>query len=410
MSQVGPKTAVVKRVTESLTYPGITQQGSAMNRDSHKFGRRLSVASLALLLMFAMSSPARAGIEPRVIGGSPGHPWSAASVAIEMPGESSCTGALWKPRIVVSAAHCFVDEDTGRVFPAASLKVWAPGANWKESPPAPVQVMRIDFDRTWTSFDESGSSGDIAFLVLSAPLGTPIISRMASPTEVSAMAGLGMKVTYIGYGLTGPEERDDSDDSAVPLSVELTLVEADLDDGTVELVASATNGVCEGDSGGPFLAQLAGEILLVANFSAMSGPPCTPSDGGNKQEVDAVISSADRSLIRTALAEAGEVGDVMPTTCIQGPNVERSCSQGRAWEYDYCWSGRRAVLQERVNGRWTRVAVTSASRTNLCPRAAPFAVEFIGITDPGVSNYRIVLPRQRGLPRGAQNAFTVRSS
>jgi V8-like Glu-specific endopeptidase len=49
---------------------------------------------------------------PTVIGGQPDHPWSGAAVYFETSfgaDGSSCTGALWKPQVIVTAAHCVME-------------------------------------------------------------------------------------------------------------------------------------------------------------------------------------------------------------------------------------------------------------------------------------------------------------
>ncbi len=377
----------------------------------HRFtGRALGavLVGVALAAAHLTVSPVHADVEPRVIGGSPGHPWSAASVPLEF-GEGTCTGALWKPRIIVTAAHCVLGEDGRTPSLPGDIDVWAPGTDWEQSPPAPVRVTQIGVDQNWTR-DGRGAAGDIAFLALDAPLGTPIISRMASAQEVSVLADLRSRVTFIGYGLTGSVEEASSDVSDVPLSLTLRLTEADLDDGTFDLTSPGSVGVCNGDSGGHFLTLVGDELVLLGVLSASSGPPCDPSDGGNAQDVEAVIASADKPLMNAALRSVGETADTMPVTCVDGPDIDRTCTPGRSWEYEYCWSGRRAILQERVGAKWKPVIRTSGERDSACPRSQPFAVGFVGMTDPGATRYRVVFPRQKGLPQGARDSFTVRSN
>lgn len=369
-------------------------------------GLLVGLAVSALVAGHAATAPAQSLVEPRVIGGSPGHPWSAASVAWETS-DGECTGALWRPRIVITAAHCIVSDD-GAVVPANDITLWAPGGN-KEAPPSPVKVTNVIVDATYR-YDQAEATGDVAFLILNAPLGTPLITRIATPTEVEVLAGLETPVTYIGYGLTGSSEDVNSSSSAIPLSLVPTLIETYPADRSFEMVSAPNAGICNGDSGGPFVAQVGDELLYLGPLSGAEGPPCHPSDGGDRQLVDASIVSMETGLLAAALAAAGEPADVVPTTCIQGPDVDRECNPGRAWIYSYCWSGRRAVLQEQVENTWVRLARTTGPRSSECERSSPFDITFLGLGHDGASRYRIVLPQQKGLPRGSKDVFTVRTS
>lgn len=368
--------------------------------------RRLTLVVVSVTaLLAAVIAPAQAVLEPRVIGGTPGHPWSAVAVPWETS-DGECTGTLWRPRIVITAAHCIVSDD-GALVPASDITVWPQGAN-KQSAPAAVRVTQVIVDPSYR-YDRQEATGDIAFLILSGSLGTPLITRIATKTEVEVLADLQTPVTYVGYGLTGSAEDKNSESSDVPLSLELTLTGTDLDDRSFETVSPPNTGVCSGDSGGPFVVQVGDELLYLGPLSGSEGPPCNPRGGGDRELSDGSLAALETDLLAAALAAAGETPDVVPTTCIQGPEVDRECNPGRAWSYRYCWSGGTAILQERVGKKWVPVARTKGPRSSECQRKTPFSVEFLAVAHKGTSQYRVVLPRQKGLPRGARDTFTVRT-
>ena len=88
-----------------------------------------------------------------VIGGTPGSKVASAAVALDL-GDSECTGSLWRPRIIITAAHCVSDSEGVEpdVLPG-DVRVYAPGAD-KRNGPTTVQVTQILFDPDWTAESE----------------------------------------------------------------------------------------------------------------------------------------------------------------------------------------------------------------------------------------------------------------
>ena len=127
---------------------------------------------------------------PTVIGGQPDHPWSGAAVYFETSfgaDGSSCTGALWKPQVIVTAAHCVMEEAGDPIVSPSAITVWPAGANVEAVTPSDAQVTFISAE--WIPAD--GSTVDIAFMTLDRPLGATPITRLAKPQEVSALAKAG---------------------------------------------------------------------------------------------------------------------------------------------------------------------------------------------------------------------------
>lgn len=360
---------------------------------------------LPLVCALALAPTAEsAGLAPRVINGTAAPAYAGAAVAIETP-DSYCTAGLWKPRVLITAAHCVSEEGKkGAVIAASDLSVFTPGAA-RQSGPAAVSVTEIIVDPQW-----SGTRNDIAFLVLSAPLGTPIITRMATPAEVVDLTRSGATIHYVGYGLTGPSGDPNSDVSDVPYGVSETL-DVDSESGGVgsfETVGDGLRGTCQGDSGGPWLAQVGSELLYLGPLSGGGGPPCDDPEEVAWEE--GAIASAHTNFISRALAAAGEAADIAPAsiiTCTKIRGAQIECATGSAWLYDRCWSGRKAYLQKLVGERWQPVASTTAKRSSECQKRYPYNVVFRGEESAGSTRFRVVLPKQTGLRRTSTEQFTV---
>ena len=176
------------------------------------------VAMVASSLLASPSAAKNPSVAPSVINGQSGHPWNGASVYLEIDivgNGSSCTGGLWKPQVIVTAAHCVMETVNSPIAATSDVAVWPPGANIEAAGPADVQVTSILAD--WNNENEDETVRDIAFLTLSAPIGSTPISRLASEREVADLIRSKATLTYIGYGLTVPRNDPSELSSPVPL-------------------------------------------------------------------------------------------------------------------------------------------------------------------------------------------------
>ena len=283
------------------------------------------VLSLAAAPLLAPPSAATGPmVTPKVINGQSGHPWSGASVYFEA-GEgdevSACTGGLWKPQIIVTAAHCVMDTRESPVTDQAFVTVWPPGANTDSVGPADVQVTSILVD--WSE-DDGLETSDIAFLTLSAPIGSTPISRLASKQEVADVIRSEGMLTYIGYGLTVPRNDPSGASSSVPLwltePMDDEFDDVDIEVGQFTTLGDGISSTCAGDSGGPYLYEVSGEILLVGPLSGGSGRPCEDED--DIQQNRGTTTAAHLSLANQALATVG-----LPPETSPAPRLELSRAQ-----------------------------------------------------------------------------------
>lgn len=367
------------------------------------------LATAALILGVALSQPANAAPEfsPRVIGGIPNPPLATAAVAFETS-TSACTASLWRPRLLVTAAHCLFDDE-GNQVDAGDITVWAPGANTTTSPSS-VTVSSIIMDVAWDDTEDAdeATGRDFALLVLDAPLGTPVWSRMATPSEVAALTWNEAAANYVGYGVTTPRVDPNGELSTAPAGYNTSLTWGyDGGIGSFTLPGDGIRGTCGGDSGGPWVSRVGDQLLYLGPLSSGSGLPCDKPESPEETYDSGAVASANTDILSVGLSAIGETPDTVPTTCISGPDITRECWSGLAWEYEYCWSAKKAQLWKTVNGTRARVGTFTGYKDDSCPKKSPYLVVFRRIELTPSAKYEVVMPKQKGLAQAATDPFTA---
>lgn len=213
--------------------------------------------------------------------------------------QTACTGGLWKPKIVITAAHCVVTEGTNQVVLASNVNVYSQGANLSVSPPvakASAIILTSGYENSKSGFVEDN---DIAFLILDKDIGIPLVSRLASESEVAAATLDGKKFNFFGYGQTAKE----SDVSLIPLTLNQTPFQFLGGKSYVYAKTAKSTGACFGDSGGPVILSTETENLLIGPVAGGSGTPCYPEI--KSRAVLSLVASNFASLAKTALQTAG---------------------------------------------------------------------------------------------------------
>jgi hypothetical protein len=188
-----------------------------------------------------------------------------------------CSGALVAERIIVTAGHCVVKS--GKTIDPASIRVFYPGAEIKV--PMQASVQQIFVPTSYKHLLDSSEPDDIAFLVFDNKIGTPKIDLLANSNQVKEIVAAKTAITFYGYGITGLGQGAPGFSKSFPLRPidQLRLTGYEGKESTYINYAQEQSGAaCNGDSGGPAIAQFKGSTYLVSVHSASKGV-CSQSDG-----------------------------------------------------------------------------------------------------------------------------------
>jgi V8-like Glu-specific endopeptidase len=212
-----------------------------------------------------------ASSEDAIIGGVSDATDRAVVELIETVGRDdyTCTASFISRTVLITAAHCVVDErHPKRLPPAATYRVMTAASNAHASASTTFPIPQANV-HPHPGYDGKAAH-DVAIVVLDRPFDVRPLPVRMRPLPTSAV---GSSVRIVGYG---QRTRQGLAGTRRMATTVLRKIEGDL-----LLVGRTGQQACEGDSGGPALLRIDGVETIVGldDLSpSSSAPDCTGGD------------------------------------------------------------------------------------------------------------------------------------
>jgi secreted trypsin-like serine protease len=369
----------------------------------------LTAAGSASAAEAVSATDKKAGPEPRIVGGYVPHPtqWPwiaavgharAARPDLNPEQRQFCGGTLIAARVVITAAHCVVDD--GVVASASRLGVVVGRRNLNEAGGEELNVVGI---AVHPQYNERAITSDVALLRLATPS-----SRTPAALDPGFQLTEGLVATVMGWGDTYSGSHQGSADL---LAADIAIWSSDRcvahyadyqikHDPSTQLCAGwAEGGVssCQGDSGGPLMVRdTAGTWRLIgivswADRCAIAGRPSNFSwVGAPTIRPWIVATTAQLSVPDPAPAAAPAPAPVRTATVtVRRPRaaVSRVSVRGRTLRFSL---NRAARVTIRVTGR-TRRTIRRSGRAGRNKVRLPRGARRLRITATAADGTRAIV-------------------
>lgn len=307
----------------------------------HRIPLIVSVA-LAALVCVAALGPASASAAPaatNVVNGAQAvhgsFPYLAFVYFSEGEEGEACSGTVVSSNVVLTAAHCVLDEELGVLRSPAGFRVVTGNVEWEASERVVSTVSAVAVHPEYAPSGEDAHWADAAVLQLSRPIAAPPVKLAGS--EVWA-PGTGAQIA--GWGKLNPAQAGPS----AALHYGGTAVQSAAYCGSKAshfhaggqlcvLDAAATDSACSGDSGGPLLIVnpgTSGEPLEIGIASYVVSESCAPTSPQYFTRADLVAPWVGAE-IATLAAPPGAAPAATPTAAVPAlPRLGRKLAKGYA--------------------------------------------------------------------------------
>ncbi len=227
---------------------------------------------IAVLLLALLAAPVSAAPEqPTIIGGQTAaageFPYMVALV--QVGGGQFCGGSLIAANWVLTAAHCFFNDQNVQDTFAADVNIVAGTVDLSGGGGQTIGVTRLvaqDYGQNQTL--------DIALLELAQPVTLGGEVGLIAVNSAAATPATGTTTTITGWGATSADGNNPSDQL---LKVQLPVVACDQgDDPALFVCAGGVQDLdsCQGDSGGPLVVDNGGGNFLQVGVTSTGPTPC----------------------------------------------------------------------------------------------------------------------------------------
>ena len=252
---------------------------------------------------------------PSIVGGSEAQPGAWPWQVYVSPGSYQCGGSLIHAEWVLTAAHCFFDEQ-GNPIPTEQVSVMVGVHNLAADPAEGETIAAAEVFQHPDYAATNKVRGDVALIRLAQPAtlgGAVALAKLGTPLDETLFAA-GIMATVTGWGATS----EGGNSSDVLLQVDLPIVSneacsASYPDSIFDshLCAGGVQGQdsCQGDSGGPLVVLNADQSGYIQAGVVSYGKGCAQDGVPGVYER---VSSYNCWINQTTGHDLGGCGDTPP--------------------------------------------------------------------------------------------------